>query len=47
MKKYNIPGLSLAVINNYEIDWINYYGVLRNGTENKVAAYDISSLFHL
>ena len=38
MKKYNIPGLSLAVINNYEIDWINYYGVLRNGTENKVAA---------
>ena len=38
MKKYNIPGLSLAVINNYEINWINYYGVLRNGTENKVAA---------
>ncbi|MBG0783669.1 MAG: beta-lactamase family protein [Anaerolineaceae bacterium] len=36
MSNYNIPGLSLAVINDYEIDWAKCYGVLKNGTENRV-----------
>ena len=37
MADANVPGLSLVVINNYEIDWVKGYGVLRNGMENKVS----------
>nr|WP_321413558.1 serine hydrolase domain-containing protein [uncultured Allomuricauda sp.] len=30
MQKYNIPGLSIAVINNYEIEWAKAYGETGN-----------------
>ena len=30
MQQYNIPGLSVAVIHNYKIDWAKGYGVTGN-----------------
>lgn len=28
MKNYNVPGLSIAVINNYKIEWAKAYGIM-------------------
>ncbi|NQZ74738.1 MAG: beta-lactamase family protein [Ekhidna sp.] len=42
MKAYNIPGASVAVINNGKIDWVESYGVIANGTTEEV---DESTLF--
>ncbi len=36
MKKYNIPGLSLAIINDYKIEWAKGYGKTDNSKDNKV-----------
>ena len=36
MEKYNIPGLSIAVVRNYKIDWVKGYGVLQQGSETEV-----------
>ena len=37
MKKYNVPGVSVAVINNGAIEWSRSYGVAEAGTDRKVA----------
>ena len=36
IQKYNIPGLSIAVINNYKIDWAKGYGNTGNKEIPKV-----------
>lgn len=36
MAKYNIPGLSIAVIHNYKVEWAKGYGTLENGSTKKV-----------
>ena len=36
MSKYKVPGLSIAVIDDNEVDWVKGYGLLRNGNEKKV-----------
>jgi len=36
MQNYNVPGLSIAVINNFEIDWTKYYGLTDNESKEKV-----------
>jgi CubicO group peptidase (beta-lactamase class C family) len=32
MKHYNVPGVSLAVINDYQVEWAKGYGVLETGS---------------
>jgi CubicO group peptidase (beta-lactamase class C family) len=36
MKEYKIPGLSIAVVNDFKIDWAKGYGVLKAGEDNAV-----------
>lgn len=36
MKDYKVPGLSIAVINDFKIDWAKGYGVMEAGTDKKV-----------
>lgn len=36
MKFYNVPGLSIAVINNYEIEWLKSFGITNANTEEQV-----------
>jgi len=36
MRDYKIPGLSIAVINDFRIDWAKGYGVMEAGTDEKV-----------
>lgn len=36
MQEYNLAGLSIAVINNYQIEWAKGYGLTNIATENKV-----------
>ena len=36
MKEYNIPGVSIAVINNFEIEWIKSYGIANVNTQKEV-----------
>lgn len=36
MKIYNIPGLNIAVIKDFKIEWVKGYGVLEAGTNNAV-----------
>jgi CubicO group peptidase (beta-lactamase class C family) len=36
MTEYKIPGVSVAVIDNYEIDWMKEYGIIHSGREIKV-----------
>jgi CubicO group peptidase (beta-lactamase class C family) len=36
MKKYYVPGVSISVIHNGEIDWIKGYGYLEYGNPNRV-----------
>jgi CubicO group peptidase (beta-lactamase class C family) len=38
MEHYNIPGVSIAVINNFEIEWAKGYGVLAAGSDEPVTA---------
>lgn len=36
MKQHEVPGVSIAVVNSYEIDWAHGYGVLKAGETNPV-----------
>src|SRR5260370_21361317 len=36
MKLYNVPGLSIAVIENYKIAWAKEYGVIETGSSGPV-----------
>ena len=36
MRKYNVPGLSIAVVNNFEIEWNNQYGIIDNNSRKEV-----------
>ncbi|MFC2163828.1 serine hydrolase [Acidobacteriota bacterium] len=36
MQFYRVPGLSIAIIDKYEIEWAKGYGVVRAGSENPV-----------
>jgi|WetSurMetagenome_2_1015567.scaffolds.fasta_scaffold425006_1 hypothetical protein len=36
MKTYNVPGVSIAVINNFKLEWAKGYGVLESGKDNVV-----------
>ena len=36
MEHYNVPGVSIAVINDYQIEWVKGYGVLEAGTSECV-----------
>ncbi|MHA1617900.1 MAG: hypothetical protein ACTSVZ_01375 [Promethearchaeota archaeon] len=36
MAFYNIPGVSIAVINDFKLDWAKSYGILKTGTEGQV-----------
>ncbi|OFY03351.1 MAG: hypothetical protein A2W99_16505 [Bacteroidetes bacterium GWF2_33_16] len=36
MKIYNVPGVSIAVIKNFKLEWAKSYGVLESGTSNMV-----------
>src|SRR5260221_14663491 len=36
MKAYNVPGLSVAVIENYKIVWAKGFGVIRPGSSAPV-----------
>lgn len=37
MKKYNVPGISIAVISNYEIEWVKSYGLKDVRKKQKVS----------
>src|SRR5882757_11054944 len=37
MKLYNVPGLSIAVIENYKIAWAKEYGVIETGSSTPVS----------
>lgn len=41
MKIYNVPGLSVAVFNNYKLDWAKGYGVAKEGTANPVTPHTL------
>jgi CubicO group peptidase (beta-lactamase class C family) len=36
MQHYNVPGVSIAVINDYQVEWAKGYGVLETGTSKLV-----------
>lgn len=36
MQVYNVPGLSIAVIDNYQIAWAKGYGVIETGSTTRV-----------
>ena len=36
MRDYNVPGLSIAVINEFQIEWIKQYGIIDKITKKKV-----------
>ena len=38
MKHYKVPGVSIAVINNYKIEWAKGYGVKEVGKEDVVTS---------
>jgi CubicO group peptidase (beta-lactamase class C family) len=43
MQDYQVPVVSIAVINNYEIEWARGYGVLEAGSDQPVS---VDKLFH-
>lgn len=42
MEYYNVPGISIAMVNNYQIEWAKGYGVLEAGKDQAVS---IKTLF--
>ena len=36
MQHYNVPGVSIAVINNFQVEWVKGYGVLEAGLNEQV-----------
>jgi len=36
MRHYNVPGVSIAVINNFQLEWAKGYGVLQAGSNDPV-----------
>ena len=38
MEFYNVPGVSIAVINEYQIEWVKGYGVLDRDDNSPVSA---------
>jgi CubicO group peptidase (beta-lactamase class C family) len=36
MKQHEVPGVSIAVVNNYQIDWADGFGVLKAGESNPI-----------
>ncbi|MEE8357610.1 MAG: serine hydrolase domain-containing protein [Anaerolineales bacterium] len=36
MAYYNVPGVSIAIVNDYQIEWTKGYGVLETGTDQAV-----------
>ncbi len=38
MQHYRVPGVTIAVINEYQIEWIKEYGVLEAGSSEPVAS---------
>jgi CubicO group peptidase (beta-lactamase class C family) len=43
MEHYGVPGVSIAVINDYQLEWARGYGVLEAGGDERVTS---DSLFH-
>lgn len=43
MEHYGVPGVGIAVINNYQLEWARGYGVLEAGGDERVTP---DSLFH-
>lgn len=43
LEHYGVPGVSIAVINDYELEWARGYGVLEAGSNERVTP---DSLFH-
>lgn len=41
MEHHNVPGVSVAVINNYEIEWVKAYGVLEAGKDDPVTPHTL------
>lgn len=41
MEHHNVPGVSIAVINNYEIEWVKAYGVLEAGKDDPVTPHTL------
>jgi CubicO group peptidase (beta-lactamase class C family) len=39
MEHYNVPGVSIAVINQFVLEWEKAYGVLKAGSDNPVTAH--------
>ncbi|MHA1211166.1 MAG: serine hydrolase domain-containing protein [Candidatus Heimdallarchaeota archaeon] len=39
MKECNVPGMSIAVLNNYQLEWAATYGVMNNDTKEPVNKY--------
>ncbi len=36
MEKYNVPGVSIAVVNNFEIEWSKFYGIRDKESKEKI-----------
>lgn len=36
MQQFNVPGISIAVINNFELEWLKCYGIKNNTTKELV-----------
>ena len=43
MKHYKVPGVGIAIIHNFSIEWTKSYGVLENGNNTPVASNTIFS----
>jgi len=44
MEHYQVPGVSIAVIDNYKLDWVKGYGVLIAGKGEAVTAHTLFML---
>ena len=36
MEHYNVPGLCVAVVNGYELEWVRSYGIIKAGSDEPV-----------
>ena len=41
MKNYNVPGLGIVVINDFEIEWSKFYGNIHNDSEKEVDEFTL------